>query len=147
MRRRISRGFTLIEIMIVILIIGILLAILLPNLVWSKYQAQWTACGQGERSIASALESYHADQGSYPTNLTTLTTTNPVYISLLPTCPSIPSTPYSYQPGNSNSGTNAVYDTYTIACPGIHYQVLPDIQKGYPQYNPGGGLLLKDSHG
>ena len=142
MHRSRKRGFTLIEIMIVILIIGLLLSILLPNLVYSKYQAQWTACGQYERTIAAALESYHAQEGSYPANLAQLTATSPVYINILPTCPSNGASYAStYVPGQTSSGS-LVYDAYTLSCPGTHYLQIRGVQQGFPQYTPSNGLAL-----
>lgn len=127
--------------MIVIAIIGILTVILLPNLVKSKYQAQWTSCSGYERTIAGAAESYNAQFGSYPQALSVLTTTTPAFISLLPTCPSNGvSYSTSYIPGNTN-GTAGTYNTFTIYCPGVHHLVLSTVQQGYPQYNPTTGSL------
>lgn len=144
MRRPSSRGFTLIEIMIVILIIGILLIIVLPNMVRSKYQAQWNACGQYERTLAAAVESYNAQEGSYPSVLSALTSSSPVYITLIPTCPSNGvSYQSTYLPGHA-SGSAATFDMFTIYCPGSHFLVLTEVQQGFPQYNPQRGLLQFD---
>lgn len=138
MQRRSQRGFTLIEIMIVILIIGLLLMILLPNLARSRYQAQWSACVQYQRTLAAALESYHAQEGFYPVDFAPLLT-GEKYINQIPTCPSNGS---SYNLGYTVA---ANHDNFTIACAGAHYQVLPEVTQGYPQYNPGLGTRQWDS--
>ncbi len=62
-----ERGFTLIELMIVVAIIAILAGILIPNFVNARAQAQTAACESNLRSIATALELYYADNQVYPT--------------------------------------------------------------------------------
>lgn len=64
--RRGQRGFTLIELMIVVAIIAILAGILIPNFVNARAQAQTAACESNLRSIATALELYYADNQVYP---------------------------------------------------------------------------------
>src|SRR6202035_1419085 len=59
--REAERGFTLIELMIVVAIIAILAGILIPNFVNARSQAQTAACESNLRSIATALELYYAD--------------------------------------------------------------------------------------
>src|ERR1700730_13516423 len=61
-----ERGFTLIELMIVVAIIAILAGILIPNFVNARAQAQTAACESNLRSIATALELYYADNQVYP---------------------------------------------------------------------------------
>lgn len=146
MRRHRARGFTLVEIMIVIAIIGILTLLILPNMVKSKYQAEWTSCSGYERTVAAACESYQAQYGSYPPTLNVLTTSTPQFISLMPTCPSNGvSYAGSYLPG-STTGSSASYNNFTIYCPGAHHIVLSGVQQGYPQYNPQRGALQYDEN-
>jgi prepilin-type N-terminal cleavage/methylation domain-containing protein len=67
------RAFTLIELMIVIAIIVILAAILVPNFLHARAEAQTSACEANESQIATAMEEYAVDHhGSYPPDFTAL---------------------------------------------------------------------------
>jgi prepilin-type N-terminal cleavage/methylation domain-containing protein len=64
-----NRGFTLIELMIVIAVIAILAAILIPNFIHARAEAVSSACEGNLKQIATALEEYAVDnQGQYPPN-------------------------------------------------------------------------------
>ena len=62
-----TRGFSLIEIMMVVVIIGIVVAILVPNLVGQDDKARLQAELSNQRAIAQALELYKMDNRRYPT--------------------------------------------------------------------------------
>ena len=66
MRKHIS-GFTLIEIMVVIVIIGILAALIVPNVIGRQDQALLVAAKQDISTIKSALKLYYLDNQRYPT--------------------------------------------------------------------------------
>ena len=61
-----ERGFTLIEILVVVVIIGILGAVIVPNLLGRPDQARITAAESDLRSIANALDMYRLDNFNYP---------------------------------------------------------------------------------
>ena len=62
------RGFTLIEIMLVVIIIGILVAMLVPNIAGRSEQARNIAARTDiESNLSTALDLYKIDIGQYPT--------------------------------------------------------------------------------
>lgn len=133
-------GYTLIELMIVIVIIGILSSIVLPHLVKGRYQAQFSSCCFNLRAIAGALESYHTDRGNYPSNsdwtsdlLFKQAGSNPPYMTPEPLCPSN-SSQYGYT-------TTVDGENYTVYCQGIHHLIIKSVHPGFPQYNPSVGLM------
>lgn len=66
-RRARLRGFTLIEIMVVITILGILAALIVPRVVGRTDDARIAAAKQDVASIMQALKLYRLDNGRYPT--------------------------------------------------------------------------------
>ncbi len=59
-------GFTLIEIMVVVVILGILAALIAPNVISQIDKAQITKAKQDIRAIESALKLYRLDNFRYP---------------------------------------------------------------------------------
>lgn len=64
---RAAYGFTLIELLIVIAIIGILTAVLVPNLVGMRQRAQDSQTKSNLRELKTALRLYYNDFQYYPT--------------------------------------------------------------------------------
>lgn len=61
------RGFTLIEILVVIVIIGILATLVVPKLMSRPDEARLVATKQEIQTILQALKIYRLDNGRYPT--------------------------------------------------------------------------------
>ena len=61
-----QHGFTLIEIMVVVVILGILAAIIIPRISDRPEQARRTKAIMDIKSIETALSLYQMDNGSYP---------------------------------------------------------------------------------
>jgi prepilin-type N-terminal cleavage/methylation domain-containing protein len=72
-----SRGFTLLELLIVIVIIGILAAVLIPRFANSREKAFVSAMKSDLRNLATAEESYYYDYATYAPSLAVLGTFNP----------------------------------------------------------------------
>ncbi|RKP52835.1 type II secretion system major pseudopilin GspG [Trinickia fusca] len=65
-RRRVHGGFTLIEIMVVIAILGILAALIVPKIMSRPDEARRVAAKQDIGAIMQALDLYKLDNGRYP---------------------------------------------------------------------------------
>ena len=110
MRRR--SGFTLIEIMVVVVILGLLAALVVPRIGPQVAEAQRTTAATQIRSLEDALEMYRMHNGFYPSTqqgleaLVTPPTTSPVpkrfaeggYIKKVPDDPW--GNPYVYRNNN-----------------------------------------------
>jgi general secretion pathway protein G len=66
-RQRQQRGFTLVEIMVVVVIIGILGALVVPKLLGRTGESRVTAARTDIKTLKSALQLYKLDNQRYPT--------------------------------------------------------------------------------
>ncbi|MFT4174243.1 MAG: type II secretion system major pseudopilin GspG [Rhodocyclaceae bacterium] len=126
MRRDLGRqvGFSLIEIMVVVVIMGVLAALIVPNLMDRPDQARATAARQDVGAIMQALKLYRLDNGQYPSGdqglraLVDKPTANPApsnwrrYLERLPTDPW--GHPYHYL----NPGANGEIDVFSLGADG-----------------------------
>ena len=100
--KKMKRAFTLVEMMIVIIIIGILMAALLPKLKGAQERARDVARKANLSTISTALEMYFNDQGIYPTGYCINDIAPklvPTYVSSLPTDPQKERIAYWTKPG------------------------------------------------
>lgn len=100
-----KKGFTLIELMIVVAIIGILAAIAIPKFANMVRKSQEGQTKGNLGALRSALSIYYADmEGNFPTDHLESLTANGKYLSKLPET----QTP-SYHAGTSSVGNNDDY--------------------------------------
>ena len=109
-----QKGFTLIELMIVVAIIGILTAIAIPLYANVQARARLAKAQADARALASAVSIYSAHMGNIPTALADLTTvaTNSLSQTAGPFMASIPQGPAGW--GSYNYAPNASAGTFTI---------------------------------
>ena len=117
--KELQRGFSLIEIMVVVVILGILAALVVPKIMNRPDEARKVKAKQDVMAIQNALELYKLDNGFYPSTeqglnaLVTKPTTSPTpqnwthYIQSLPKDPW--GNPYNYL----NPGRHGDVDVYT----------------------------------
>lgn len=68
-----QKGFTLVELLVVIVILGILAAVVVFAVGGSTDKAQTSSCKAEESALASAVEAYRASVSSYPATIDDLT--------------------------------------------------------------------------
>lgn len=126
MHRTAAKGFTLIEVMIVIVILGILAALIVPKIIGRPDEARVIAAKQDISSLLQALKLYRLDNQRYPTTdqslqaLVVKPTTAPLppnwknggYIERLP------KDPWGNEYRYLNPGTHGEIDVYSVGADG-----------------------------
>jgi prepilin-type N-terminal cleavage/methylation domain-containing protein len=122
MNMRFRGGFTLVEIMIVVAIIGLLMGIAVPNFIRAKGVAEKNACIGNMKRIEGALQVWAIDTGESSDAQPQLSDLVPSYLRSWPTCKGVsyavpavnvePSCPnnisgHTLSPSSSGSGTTA----------------------------------------
>ncbi len=102
-----DRGFTVTELMVVVLILGILVAVTISSYLLASERALRIACLSNQRAYLLAVQRFAAaNNTAYPDSLGDLREMGFIGPRHRPNCPKGPSTPYIYDP-----------DTGGISCP------------------------------
>jgi len=108
-----SSGFTLIEVLVVVVILGILAAIVVPNIMDKPDQAKMTKAKADIRSIESALNMYRLDKHDYPKTDEGLEALVSDYL------PRMPKDPWGREYLYLNPGSHGTFDVYTLGRDGL----------------------------
>ncbi|MEI2418136.1 type II secretion system major pseudopilin GspG [Orrella sp. JC864] len=119
-----QRGFSLIEIMIVVVIMGVLAALVVPNVLDRPDQARAVAARQDIGAIMQALKLYRLDNGRYPSNAQGLRALSekpgdgPVPPNWRPYLDRLPVDPWNNPYQYLNPGANGEIDVFSLGADG-----------------------------
>lgn len=87
-KRLLRKGFTLIEILFVVVVIGILAAVIIPRLTNTAAEARIAACDSNKANINTQVERWYFNNGSWPANdLSDIGADDDYFPEGIPTCP------------------------------------------------------------
>jgi prepilin-type N-terminal cleavage/methylation domain-containing protein len=84
---RSNKGFTLVELLVVVLILGALAAIAIPRISQSAESAKINACKTNVDLINSQIELYYANEGEWPEDLDDIINDTDYFPDGPPECP------------------------------------------------------------
>jgi len=124
LRQTLQAGFTLIELMVVLVIIGVLAALIVPNVLDRADDARVTAARTDVNNLAQALKLYKLDNQRYPSAeqglqaLITKPTTNPVPPNWKPYLDKLPNDPWGRPYQYLNPGIKGEIDVMSFGADG-----------------------------
>ena len=119
-----QRGFSLIEIMVVVVILGILAALVVPKIISRPDDARIVKAKQDVLAIQNALDLYRLDNGVYPStdqgllSLVQKPTSNPIPRDWRSYLKSLPKDPWNREYLYLNPGQHGDVDVFTYGAEG-----------------------------
>ena len=119
-----QRGFSLIEIMVVVVILGILASIVVPKIMSRPDEARIVKAKQDVLAIQNALDLYKLDNGVYPSTdqglmaLVVKPSSNPIPRDWKPYIKSLPKDPWGREYLYLNPGQHGEIDIFTMGAEG-----------------------------
>jgi len=124
LRRARQAGFTLIELMVVLVIIGVLAALIVPNVLDRAEDARVTAAKTDVNNLMQALKLYKLDNQRYPTTeqglqaLVTKPTSGPIPPNWKPYVDKLPNDPWGRPYQYLNPGVKGEVDVMSLGADG-----------------------------
>ena len=124
LQRHASRGFTLIELMVVLVIIGVLAALIVPNVLDRADDARVTAAKTDVNNLMQALKLYRLDNQRYPTSaqgleaLVVKPTAGPIPGNWKPYVDKLPNDPWGNAYQYRNPGIRGEIDVLSFGADG-----------------------------
>ncbi len=124
LRRAVQAGFTLIELMVVLVIIGVLAALIVPNVLDRAEDARATAARTDVNNLMQALKLYKLDNQRFPTTdqglqaLLARPTTGPIPSNWKPYVEKLPNDPWGRPYQYLNPGIKGEVDVMSFGADG-----------------------------
>ncbi|MEN9482545.1 type II secretion system major pseudopilin GspG [Sphaerotilus montanus] len=124
LRHAAQRGFTLIELMVVLVIIGVLASLVVPSVLDRVDEAKVTAARTDVNSLMEAMKRYRLDNQRYPTSeqglqaLVAKPTTGPIPPNWKPTLDKLPNDPWGRPYQFANPGVKGPIDVFSYGADG-----------------------------